>query len=60
VAGKRRRIGPGGQYVTYRVTVTLADGTVREIRVRRALWKTLAAGDRLVKQPGQRAPVKAG
>jgi hypothetical protein len=42
----------------HRVVVTLSDGNVKEIRVRRALWNTLRQGDRLSKRPGQTAPIK--
>jgi hypothetical protein len=58
--GGTRRISPDGQNVYHRVTVTFADGAVRDIPVRRALWKTMDLGDRLVKQAGQRARVRGG
>ena len=57
VTGKRRS-SPDGQNMYHRVVVTLSDGNVKEIRVRRALWKTLSPGDRLIKRAGQTAPTK--
>ncbi len=42
----------------HRVVVTLSDGSVREIRVRRSLWNTLSTGDRLAKRTGEKAPTK--
>jgi hypothetical protein len=35
-------------------------GTVKEVRVRGGLWKTLETGDRIVKRSGETAPVKIG
>lgn len=57
VTGKKRS-SPDGQNVYHRITVTLGDGTSKEVRVRRALWRTLNAGDRLIKRPGETAPAK--
>jgi hypothetical protein len=42
----------------HRLAVTLGDGTVKQVRVRRALWKSVEPGDRIVKRPGETAPVK--
>ncbi len=42
----------------HRVVVTLSDGGVREIRVRRSLWNTLSTGDRLAKRTGENALTK--
>ena len=58
VVTDKKRSSPDGQNMYHRVTVTLSDGTLKEVRVRRALWNTLSAGDRLVKQPGQKFPAK--
>jgi len=38
--------------------ITLADGGVKEIRVRGGVWKALNIGDQLVKRAGQKAPEK--
>lgn len=59
VTGKKRS-SPDGQNMYHRIVVALDDGSIRNIRVGRAFWKTLNEGDRLVKQPGGRFPVKAG
>jgi hypothetical protein len=32
--------------------------TVKEVRVRRHRWKSVEPGDRIVKRPGETAPVK--
>jgi len=58
VVTDKRRSSPDGQNMYHRVVVTLSDGNVKEIRVRRALWNALSPGDRLVKQAGQTAPTK--
>ena len=42
----------------HRVVVTLSDGSVREIRVRRSLWNALSTGARLAKRSGEKAPAK--
>lgn len=42
----------------HRLAVTLGGGTVKEVRVRRHLWKSVEPGDRIVKRPGETAPVK--
>jgi len=52
------RSSPDGQNMYHRVVVTLSDGSVREIRVRRSLWNTLSTGDRLAKRTGEKAPTK--
>ena len=57
VTGKKRS-SPDGQNMYHRVSVTLKDGTVKEVRVRGGLSKTLEPGDRIVKavrrdRPGQ-------
>jgi hypothetical protein len=44
----------------HRISVTLGDGTAKEVRVRGGLWKTLEPGDRIVKRSGETAPVKIG
>jgi hypothetical protein len=46
------------QNMYHRLAVTLGDGTVKQVRVRRALWKSAAPGDRIVKRAGEAAPVK--
>jgi hypothetical protein len=58
VAGKKRS-SPDGQNIHHKITVTLGDGTTKEIRVRGGLWKSVNVGDRLVKRPGEKAPAKA-
>ena len=58
VVTDKERSSPDGQNMYHHVVVTLSDGTVKVIRVRRALWNRLIAGDRLVKRAGQIAPAK--
>jgi hypothetical protein len=55
-----RQAGPisARQNIYHRITVTLGDGSTRDVRVRGSLWKTLAAGDRVTKRAGEKAPVK--
>jgi hypothetical protein len=59
VTGKKRS-SPDGQNMYHRISVTLGDGTVKEVRVRGTLWKTLEPGDRVVKRPGETKPVRIG
>jgi hypothetical protein len=59
VTGKKRS-SPDGQNMYHRISVTLGDGTVKEVRVRGGLWKTLEPGDRIVKQPGEAMPAEIG
>ncbi|MEU0781588.1 hypothetical protein ABZ341_08380 [Streptomyces sp. NPDC006173] len=40
------------------VKVRRTDGQVTKVRVDRGLWKSIAVGDRIVKEPGS-GPVKA-
>jgi hypothetical protein len=54
----KKRSSPDGQNMYHRVMVTISDGSVKEVRVRGNLWKTLNVGDRLVKRAGQKAPEK--
>ena len=54
----KKRTSYDGQNMYHRVMVTIADGSVKEIRVRGGVWKALNVGDRLVKRPGQKAPEK--
>ena len=54
----KKRSSPDGQNMYHRLAVTLGDGTVKEVRVRRRLWKSVEPGDRIVKRPGEAAPVK--
>ncbi len=60
VVTSKKRSSPDGQNMYYRISVTLGDGTIKEVRVRGSLWKTLGPGDRIVKQPGETKPVKIG
>ena len=60
VVTSKKRSSPDGQNMYHRISVTLGDGTVKEVRVRGGLWKTLEPGDRIVKRSGQTAPVKIG
>ncbi|MFK8908526.1 hypothetical protein [Streptomyces sp. YS-3] len=48
-----------GSNLFHYVEVRLQDGTVKKVRVEKALWESLGAGDRLVKEAGTTAPVKA-
>ena len=56
----RKRSAPDGQNMVHRITVTLSDGSIRNVRVRGALYRTLAVGDHVTKHPGDRYPVKGG
>ncbi|MEU4085261.1 DUF7489 domain-containing protein [Streptomyces aureus] len=47
-----------GSNMYHFVKVRRADGQVTKVRVDRRLWKSIAVGDRLVKQPGS-GPAKA-
>jgi hypothetical protein len=60
VVTDKKRSSPDGQNMYHQLAVTLGDGTVKQVRVRRALWKSLEPGDRIVKRPGETAPVKIG
>jgi hypothetical protein len=60
VVTSHKRAAPDGQTVVFRITVTLSDGSTREVRVRRALYKSLEVGDHVTKGSGDRYPVKAG
>ena len=54
----KKRTSSDGQNMYHRVMITLADGGVKEIRVRGGVWKALNIGDQLVKRAGQKAPEK--
>ncbi|GAA0466006.1 hypothetical protein GCM10010361_32640 [Streptomyces olivaceiscleroticus] len=41
-----------GSNMYHFVEVSLADGESVKVRISRQLWKSIAVGDRLVKQPG--------
>ena len=56
----RKRAAPDGQTMVFRITVTLSDGSTREVRVRHAVYKTLEVGDHVTKRSGDRYPVKSG
>lgn len=58
-AGGKKRSSPDGQNVIHDITVTLDDGSQKQVRVRGALWKQVNDGDRLVKQAGEKYPQKA-
>jgi hypothetical protein len=58
VTGKKRS-SPDGQNMIHDITVTLDDGSQKQVRVRGALWKQVNDGDRLVKQAGEKYPEKA-
>jgi hypothetical protein len=58
VTGKERS-SPDGQNMYRRLAVTFGDGTVKQVRVGRARWNSLEPGDRIVKRPGEKAPVKS-
>ncbi len=47
-----------GSNMYHRLDLRLADGTTRSVRVGRTLWKSVAEGDLVSKQPGQ-PPAKA-
>lgn len=52
VVKKSRALLDGSSFYR-RLRVRLDDGTQREVRVGKQLWRELSAGDRLVKQPGE-------
>jgi hypothetical protein len=60
VVTDKKRSSPDGQNMYHQLAVTLGDGMVKQVRVRRALWKSLEPGDRIAKRPGETAPVKIG
>ena len=41
VVTSKKRSSPDGQNMYHRIAVTLSDGSSKEVRVRRALWRTL-------------------
>ncbi|WP_420032444.1 DUF7489 domain-containing protein [Streptomyces sp. cg28] len=41
-----------GSNMYHYVEIRLADGDTTKVRVGRQLWKTVEAGDRIVKRPG--------
>ncbi|MCL6670475.1 DUF7489 domain-containing protein [Streptomyces panaciradicis] len=57
VEGKSRGMLDGANMYHF-VKVRRADGQSVKVRISRGLWKSIAVGDRLVKQPGG-DPVKA-
>ncbi|MFJ9121253.1 hypothetical protein ACIRJO_37700 [Streptomyces sp. NPDC102394] len=57
VEGKSRGMLDGANMYHF-VKVRRADGQSVKVRIGRGLWKSIAVGDRLVKQPGG-DPVKA-
>lgn len=59
VTGRKRGI-PDGQTMVFRITVTLDDGSTRNVRVRRSLHRSLDVGDHVIKHAGDRYAVKAG
>jgi hypothetical protein len=58
VVPSKKRSSPDGQNMYHRITVTLTDGTSKQVRVRRARWRALNSGDRLIKRAGETAPAK--
>ncbi|HEX5198938.1 hypothetical protein ACFQS1_35855 [Paractinoplanes rhizophilus] len=50
---KKSRALLDGSNLYRRLKVRLDDGTERDVRVDRDLWKELEVGDRLVKPPGE-------
>ncbi|WP_329404180.1 DUF7489 domain-containing protein [Streptomyces melanogenes] len=58
VIDKTRGVTDGSNLYHY-VELRLQDGTTKKVSIAKALWETLNAGDRLVKEPGSRAPAKA-
>jgi hypothetical protein len=55
----RKRAAPDGQTVVFRIAVTLNDGSLREVRVRRSLYQALEVGDHVTKRSGDRYPAKS-
>ncbi|CAM5274163.1 hypothetical protein SSPIM334S_07512 [Streptomyces spiroverticillatus] len=58
VVDKSRGMSDGSNMYHY-VQVRLEDGTTKKVRVDGTLWESLTTGDRLVKEAGTAAPVKA-
>ncbi|WP_199896871.1 DUF7489 domain-containing protein [Streptomyces niger] len=52
VVTKRSRGMLDGSNMYHFVEVSLADGESVKVRISRQLWKSIAVGDRIVKQPG--------
>ncbi|GAA2156448.1 MULTISPECIES: DUF7489 domain-containing protein [Glycomyces] len=52
VVEKKSRAAFDGANLYRQVTVRFDDGSEAKVRVPRSLWKTLAVGDRLVKEAG--------
>jgi len=50
---KKSRALLDGSNLYRRLRVQLEDGTKLDVKVDRDVWRELAVGDRLVKQPGQ-------
>ena len=51
---KKSRALLDGSSLHRRLKVRLDDGTERDVRVERAVWKELEVGDRLVKPAGEK------
>ncbi len=49
---------PDGQNMYHSVTVKLANGTTKEVRIPGSLWKTLNEGDKVQKRAGNYDPAK--
>ena len=58
VVAEKKRSSPDGQNMYHHVSVELADGQRKDVRVRGKLWRTLEVGDRLSKPAGENDPVK--
>ncbi|MER5887900.1 hypothetical protein ABT160_29130 [Streptomyces sp. NPDC001941] len=58
VVDKSRGMTDGSSLYHY-VEVRLQDGTTKKARIDGTLWESLSEGDRLVKEAGTKAPVKA-
>ncbi|MFJ2740710.1 hypothetical protein ACIO3O_13675 [Streptomyces sp. NPDC087440] len=58
VVDKSRGMTDGSSLYHY-VKVRLADGSTKKVRIDGTLWESLDSGDRLVKEAGAPAPVKA-
>jgi hypothetical protein len=50
---KKNRAALDGSNLYRRLKVRLDDGSERDVKVGRDLWKQLEPGDRLVKSPGE-------
>jgi hypothetical protein len=59
VVTRKKIRSPNGQIIFHVLEVALSDGGEQEIRVHGGFWRTVSVGDRLIKEPGEKAPARA-